>query len=462
MASINDTSTNSLRERASQARNAARRMAGLPTASKNDALERIAQRLWQHRAEIVEANRADLSDAEHEGVADPLVKRLKFDEAKLAKVIDGVRSTIALADPVGALLSARELDEGLRLYQESCPLGVLGIIFESRPDALVQISTLSLKSGNAVLLKGGREAARTNRVLARIIADATAGDRGDVAGAIPSGWIALLETREEVGEMLALEEYIDLIIPRGSNSFVRHIMDNTNIPVMGHADGVCHLYVDEGADLGMARRVTVDSKTQYVAVCNAVETVLVDAAEADRLLPAVAEALVEAGVELRGCERTREILSAAAKTGKLPAVDVLPATEEDWATEYLDMLVAIRVVDGVDAAVDHVNTYGSHHTDAIVSPSRERAERFMSLVDSASVMWNASTRFADGYRYGLGAEVGISTSKIHARGPVGLEGLVTYKWRVEGAGHIVADYSGEGARSFTHRPLATDGSGELA
>jgi glutamate-5-semialdehyde dehydrogenase len=421
-------------------------MAGLTTASKDDALERIAQGLWRRRSEIVEANRADLADAERDGVSAPLVKRLKFDEAKLSKVIDGVRSTISLTDPVGALLSARELDDGLRLYQEACPLGVLGIIFESRPDALVQISTLSLKSGNAVLLKGGREAGRTNRILAEVIGEAA-------ADSMPAGWITLLETREEVGEMLALEEYIDLIIPRGSNTFVRHIMDNTNIPVMGHADGVCHLYLDQGADLDMARRVTLDSKTQYVAVCNAVETVLVDASDAGRLLPAVAATLAESGVELRGCERTREVLSAS-------TFDVRPATDEDWATEYLDMVVAIRVVDGVDAAIDHVNTYGSHHTDGIISLSRERAERFMSLVDSASVMWNASTRFADGYRYGLGAEVGISTSKIHARGPVGLEGLVTYKWRLEGSGQVVADYSGEGARSFTHRPLPSGGSPE--
>lgn len=425
-----------LTERAARARKAARGMAALSTAEKNRALEAIATALWEEREAIVQANSEDLRRAEAENLAAPLAKRLRFDEKKLKAVIDGIRSTIGLADPVGSLISARELDEGLRLYQERCPLGVLGIIFESRPDALVQISTLSLKSGNAVLLKGGREAAETNRILTEIIDVATA----DLA---PPGWIGLIETRQEVAEMLALDEYIDLIIPRGSNSFVRHIMDNTRIPVLGHADGVCHLYIDQGAEGAMAEAVALDSKTQYVAVCNAVETILIHEDDAPTVLPGIARTLREAGVELRGCDRTREILGDA----------VVVATDEDWSTEYLDMIVSIRVVDDMDQAIEHVNRYGSHHTDAIVSADRSRARRFMSLVDSASVMWNASTRFADGYRYGLGAEVGISTSKIHARGPVGLEGLVTYKWRVEGQGHVVADYSGEKARSFTHREL---------
>ncbi|MFP4483381.1 MAG: glutamate-5-semialdehyde dehydrogenase [Spirochaetaceae bacterium] len=445
MESQERTSAPSLEERARRARESSRGLAGLSGDAKNRALEAIAGALWTHRERIVAANREDLDRADRDGVAAPLVKRLRFDERKLAEVIDGIHKTVALQDPVGAIRSARELDEGLRLYQESCPLGVLGIIFESRPDALVQISTLSLKSGNAVLLKGGSEAAATNRILAEVIGEATRA----LEPAVPEGWIQLLETRQEVADMLKLDVYIDLIIPRGSNAFVRHIMDNTRIPVLGHADGVCHLYVDEGADPAMATRVVLDSKTQYVAVCNAVETVLVHEAAAASALPRIADALEKAGVEVRGCERTLELLGDR----------VIPAADEDWATEYLDMIVAVRIVPDVDAAIAHINTFGSHHTDAIVSPSRERADRFMSLVDSASVMWNASTRFADGYRYGLGAEVGISTSKIHARGPVGLEGLVTYKWRLEGDGHVVADYVGENARPFAHRPLPSQRDG---
>ncbi|HEC03257.1 MAG TPA: glutamate-5-semialdehyde dehydrogenase, partial [Phycisphaerales bacterium] len=323
----------------------------------------------------------------------------------------------------------------LELYKVSCPIGVIGVVFESRPDALVQISTLCLKSGNSVLLKGGSEAANTNRVLAEIIAEA-----GENAG-IPSGWIQLLETRQDVAEMLALEEHIDLIIPRGSNEFVRYIMSNTNIPVLGHADGICHVYVDGDADLEMAVNVTVDSKCQYVAVCNAAETLLVDAAIAEKFLPRVKTALEQKGVELRGCERTASI------------IDVKAATEEDWSTEYLDYILSIKIVDGLDAAIDHINRYGSGHTDSIVTADKSNAGRFMALVDSGNVFWNCSTRFSDGFRYNLGAEVGISTNKIHARGPVGLEGLLIYKWQLSGAGQIVADYSGPNAKKFTHKRI---------
>jgi glutamate-5-semialdehyde dehydrogenase len=261
---------------------------------------------------------------------------------------------------------------------------------------------------------------------------------------LPAEWIQLLETRQDVTEMLALEEHIDLIIPRGSNEFVRHIMNNTNIPVLGHADGICHVYVDGDADLEMAVNVTVDSKCQYVAVCNAAETLLVDAKIADTFLPKVKAALEQKNVELRGCEKTASM------------IEVKPATEEDWSAEYLDNILSIRVVDGLDAAIDHINRYGSGHTDSIVTADKGKAERFMSLVDSANVFWNCSTRFSDGYRYGLGAEVGISTNKIHARGPVGLEGLLIYKWRLSGTGQIVADYSGPDAKKFTHRKLVDD------
>jgi glutamate-5-semialdehyde dehydrogenase len=317
----------------------------------------------------------------------------------------------------------------------SCPIGVIGVVFESRPDALVQISTLCLKSGNSVLLKGGSEAANTNRILTETIAEAS-----ENAG-LPAGWIQLLETRQDVAEMLALEEHIDLIIPRGSNEFVRYIMSNTNIPVLGHADGICHVYVAGDADPEMAVNVTVDSKCQYVAVCNAAETLLVDAAIAETFLPKVKAALEQNGVEIRGCEKTASI------------IDVKPATEDDWSTEYLDYILSIKVVDDLEAAIDHINRYGSGHTDSIVTADKGKAERFMSLVDSGNVFWNCSTRFSDGFRYNLGAEVGISTNKIHARGPVGLEGLLIYKWQLSGTGQIVADYSGPNAKKFTHKNM---------
>ncbi|MBN2271199.1 MAG: glutamate-5-semialdehyde dehydrogenase, partial [Sedimentisphaerales bacterium] len=370
--------------------------------------------------------------------AAPLLKRLKFDEAKLSDVCEGIESLIRLPDPVGQVISATELDTGLDLYKVSCPIGVIGVVFESRPDALVQISTLCLKSGNAVLLKGGSEAVNTNRILSRIIAEAS-----EKAG-MPEGWTQLLETRQDVAEMLSQDEHIDLIIPRGSNEFVRYIMDNTNIPVLGHAEGICHVYVDGDADLDMAVDIVVDSKCQYVAVCNAAETLLIDSKIAQEFLPEVKAALDQRNVELRGCEKTAEI------------IDVKPATEEDWSTEYLDYILSIKVVAGLDEAIDHINRYGSGHTDAIVTANREAAEQFMSLVDSANVFHNCSTRFSDGFRYGLGAEVGISTNKIHARGPVGLEGLVIYKYKLRGTGQIVAGYSGQNARPFTHKKIAPE------
>ena len=295
-----------------------------------------------------------------------------------------------------------------------------------------------MKSGNAVLLKGGSEAQHTNKILAEVISKAT-----EKAG-LPAGWLGLLEGREDVAEMLALDEYIDLIVPRGSKEFVRYVMDNTNIAVLGHSDGICHAYVDGGADLDMAMNITVDSKCQYAAVCNAAETLLVDEKIAGVFLPKVQTALEERGVELRGCEKTVSI------------IDIKPATEEDWSTEYLDLILSIKVVSGLDEAIGHINRYGSGHTDSIVTADKQKAEKFMNLVDSANVFWNASTRFSDGYRYGLGAEVGISTSKIHARGPVGLEGLVIYKWKLAGAGQIVADYSGSGGKGFRHKKLDKD------
>ena len=416
------------------AKSASIRLAAAKTDVKNSALVEITNAIKRRSVRICSANKEDLSAAEKDHLAVPLLKRLRFDEEKISQVVAGIESLIALDDPVGRTLAATELDAGLELYKVSCPIGVIGVVFESRPDALVQISTLCLKSGNAVLLKGGSEAAKTNRILAQTIAEAS-----EKAG-LPQGWIQLLETRQDVVEMLALDDCIDLVIPRGSNEFVRYIMNNTNIPVLGHADGICHVYVDGGADVEMAVNITVDSKCQYVAVCNAAETLLVDSQIAGKFLPKIKTALEAKGVELRGCERTASI------------IDVKPTTETDWSTEYLDSILSIKVVDGLDEAIDHINRYGSKHTDAIVTADREKAERFMALVDSANVFWNCSTRFSDGFRYGLGAEVGISTTKIHARGPVGLEGLVIYKWKLLGSGQIVADYS-EGRKRFTHKEI---------
>jgi len=424
-----------INEIAAMAKSASIQLAAVNTDVKNGALAEIANAIRQRSDEILSANRQDLSAAEKDHLAMPLLKRLKFDEGKIAQTITGIESLMKLDDPVGQTLSAIELDAGLELYKVSCPLGVIGVVFESRPDALVQISTLCLKSGNAVLLKGGSEAVRTNKILTEIIAEAS-----EKAGC-PEGWIQLLQTRQDVAEMLAQDEYIDLVIPRGSNEFVRYIMNNTNIPVLGHADGICHVYVDGDADLDMAVDITVDSKCQYVAVCNTAETLLVDSGIAEQFLPKAKAALDKQNVELRGCERTAAI------------INVKPATEEDWTTEYLDYILSIKIVDGLEEAIEHINRYGSGHTDAIVTADKEKAERFMALVDSGNVFVNCSTRFSDGFRYNLGAEVGISTNKIHARGPVGLEGLLIYKWKLLGAGHIVANYSGPNAKKFTHRKM---------
>ena len=421
---------------ASSARAASIPLAAAKTDVKNSALAQIAGALKGHAEQIIAANQKDLAAAEQNDLSPPLLKRLKFDESKINDTIAGIESLIKLDDPVGKTMSATELDEGLHLYQVTCPIGVIGIVFESRPDALVQISTLCLKSGNAVLLKGGSEAEHTNTILANVISQATENAN------IPKGWLQLLHTRQDVADTLALDEYIDLIIPRGSNEFVRHIMNNTNIPVLGHADGICHVYVDAGADLDMALNIAVDSKCQYVAVCNAAETLLVDEKIANDFLPRLKTALEANSVEIRGCEKTTSI------------IDVKPAAEDDWETEYLEYIISIKVVPGLDRAVEHINRYGSGHTDAIVTNDRKKAEKFMDLVDSANVFWNCSTRFSDGFRYGLGAEVGISTNKIHARGPVGLEGLVIYKYKLLGSGQIVADYSGPNAKIFTHKKIS--------
>ena len=398
---------------------------------RNRALLAMAEALRAHSAEIGEANGRDL-DASRD-LGDALQKRLVFDEKKLRGVVDGLEALASLPDPLGRVLTRTELAEGLHLRRVTCPIGVIGIIFEARPDALVQISSLCLKSGNAVLLKGGKEALHTNRILAEVIRNATE------AVGLPGDWIQLLETREEVNGMLRLNEYIDLIVPRGSNSFVKYIMENTTIPVLGHSAGLCHLFLDASANLERAVAIAVDAKTQAPATCNTVETLLVHKDAASRLLPAVCDALRSAGVELRGDEMSRSLVTW-----------MKPATEEDWSTEYLALILSVKVVDDLAAAIAHINRFGSHHTDAIVTEDAAAAELFQRRVDSADVFWNASTRFADGYRFGLGAEVGISTSKIHARGPVGLEGLTIYKWLLSGQGDTVAPFA-DGRRAFTHR-----------
>lgn len=401
--------------------------------TRNTALEAIRSALDDARDRIFQANQLDLEKAEAEKLAPPLYNRLKFDSHKLDDVLKGIADLISMPDPLNQVLLKRQLDEGLVLVKETCPIGIIGVIFESRPDALVQISALCIKSGNCAILKGGSEALHTNRVLFDIIKKA-----GHEAG-LPEGFISLVEDREGVEELLKCDKYIDLIIPRGSNAFVRYIQEHSRIPVMGHSDGICHIYVDEKASVQKALNIVTDSKTQYVAACNTVETLLVHKAIAGTFLPLLADAL-KGKVAIRGCTETRKIIPCD------------PATEEDFKTEYLDYIISAKIVDNIDEAIRHINTYGSHHTDSIITEDSEAAVKFMSLVDSAGVYQNCSTRFADGFRYGFGAEVGISTGKLHARGPVGLDGLVTYKYKLYGNGHVVSDYA-EGRKTFKFKNL---------
>lgn len=424
----------SIIESAKKAREASIQLAAMSTESKNKALSAIKDALAAHTEEIKAANAIDVDKSKKDQVAEPILKRLKFEEQKVQDVCAGIESLIELQDPVGKVQLQTELDDELTLTRIAWPIGVIGVIFESRPDALVQISTLCLKSGNAVLLKGGSEAKETNRILFDII------NQASIQAGMPEGWIALMESREDVNSILAMDEYIDLLVPRGSNAFVQYIMKNTNIPVIGHADGICHTFVDESANIDMAVNLVVDSKTQYVVVCNALETLLVHEKIAKDFLPSLQKALTEKGAILKGCEKTRAI------------IDCEVADEEDWKTEYLDYILSVKIVSDLEEAIVHINTYGSGHTDSIITEDTVNTKIFMNLVDSANVFHNASTRFSDGFRYGFGAEVGVSTSKIHARGPVGLEGLLIYKYQLEGKGHIVADYA-TGKKSFKHRRI---------
>lgn len=401
---------------------------------RNRALEEIMKALQEKKDQILQANRTDLNKAADADLAAPILKRLKFDEQKQNDVICGIESLIRLKDPLWNRLLVRELDSGLTLNKVTCPIGVIGVIFESRPDALVQIATLCLKSGNCAILKGGSEAANTNKVLFEVIHEA------GVKAGVPAGFLSLIENRAEIDELLKCHDSIDLLIPRGSNEFVQYIMSNSKIPVMGHADGVCHIYSDETADIEKAIPIIVDSKTQYVAACNTVESLLVHRAVSAKLLPYLKLALDEKMVTIRGCEETRKVIDCEA------------ASEADFGKEYLDYILSVKVVDSLEDAISHINKFGSHHTDSILTEDQNSAEKFMLLVDSAGVYHNCSTRFADGYRYGFGAEVGISTGKLHARGPVGLDGLVTYKYKLYGNGQIVGDYA-EGRKSFHFKDL---------
>lgn len=424
-------------EQVRKVKKAAPKLAATTNEQRNVALAAVKAALLQHQAEIFESNKQDLAQAEAGGVSGPVLKRLKFDEGKLRDVTAGISDLTKMEDPLFQTQFAKELDEGLVLKRVTCPIGVIGVIFEARPDALVQISALCIKSGNCVILKGGSEALRSNKKLFDIIHEAI------IAAGLPANCMMQLEARSEINELLECHESVDLLIPRGSNAFVQYIMNHTKIPVMGHADGICHIYVDKDADLTKAVPIIVDAKTQYVSACNTVETLLVHEAVKDQLLPVLKEALDVKKVELRG---TKDVAAV---------VDCVLSTEADDKTEYLDYILSAKIVKNMDEAIDHINHFGSHHTDCIITENPDAAEHFMNLVDSAGVYQNCSTRFADGYRYGFGAEVGISTGKLHARGPVGLEGLVSYKYKLYGTGQIVDDYA-SGKKQFHFKNIANE------
>jgi glutamate-5-semialdehyde dehydrogenase len=428
------------------ARQASAQLAALPAGRRTTLLEAMATKLTQYTNDILVANKKDCRAAaaavERGEMTEALYKRLKLDEHKLNAVIDGIRQVAAMPDVLGKVELARELDDDLQLYRTRCPIGVVLVIFEARPDALPQIASLLIKSGNAGLLKGGREAQHSNEAIMACIHLALE------AGDFPRGAYALVSNRHAAGELLKMDKYIDLVIPRGSGELVRQIQDSTRIPVLGHAEGICHLYVHHDADMSMALELALDSKTNYPAACNSIETLLVHKDVAFTFLPQLSAAARETGIEIRMAPREAEFYGI---TGA-----VVPATEKDWSTEYCDLIVSLKVVDSLESAIAHINKYGSQHTDAIVTESREAFDKFFAEVNSAGVFWNASTRFADGFRYGFGAEVGISTGKLHPRGPVGVDGITTYKYKLMGKGHVVADYTGDGARQFTHKDLPLD------
>jgi len=426
-----------------RAKSAAIVLSAADTQSKNKALDAMADALDASRKKILDANAEDMRAAgemkEKGELTEAMVKRLAVNNEKIDGMIAGIRDVMRLKDPVGETIATTEMDDGLTLYQVRCPIGLIGTIFESRPDVVPQIMSLCLKSGNAVVFKGGKEASNTNKALFGILSEAAYGT------GIPKGVFCLMETRDDVSSILKMDGHIDLLIPRGSNEFVRYIQENTKIPVLGHAAGICHVYVDEFADEEKALSVALDSKIQYPAVCNAVENLLVNEKIARSFIPKMVSLFVRNGVEVRADAETKRIIGNDPK--------VIGAKTSDWDEEYNDMIISIKVVRSLDEAIDFVNTHGSKHTDAIVTENMRNASRFADLVDSSSVMVNASTRFSDGFRYGKGAEVGISTNKVHSRGPVGMEGLMIYKYVLVGNGHVVKDYTGKDARKFRHRTV---------
>lgn len=419
---------------------AAPELAAASIEKRNKALDLIAKALEENKEEVFAANKVDLENADKNNIAAAIKKRLKYDEVKMRDSIAGLKQLEGLVDPVGKVLLSRELDEGLVLQRISVPIGVIGVIFEARPDAMVQVASLCIKSGNCAILKGGKETANTNKVLFEII------KKSAIEAGLPEGCLLQAEQHNEIDELLACDQDVDLLIPRGSNNFVRYIMEHTKIPVMGHSSGICHIYVDEKADQELAVPVVVDAKIQYPAACNAVETVLVNRAIAEEFLPKLAKGLDGAGVKLRGTKEAADIV--AAKTG----LNVEIMQEDAFAKEYNDLIISLKVVSDVKEAVKHINYFGSHHTDCIITEDNASAAYFAQMVDSAGVYQNVSTRFADGFRYGFGAEVGISTGKLHARGPVGLDGLVTYKYTLKGNGQIVGDYA-TGKKQFHHKDI---------
>jgi len=402
---------------------------------RNTCLKNIIENLKKDKEHILAENKRDIENAKNENISSSILSRLLFDEHKMDTVIAGINDLIKMADPIGKITLKRELDEGLVLTRTTTPIGVIGVIFEARPDALVQIASLCIKSGNAAILKGGSEALLTNRALFESI------KRAVIDSNLPEHALVQLEARSDVSELLSCYEYVDLLIPRGSNSFVKYIMDNTNIPVMGHADGICHTYVDEDFDLDKSIRILVDAKTQYPSACNTTETILVHKNAVDKLFPRLNKAFNDARIKVFAHENIIDKFDNA-----------VPATDNSFHTEYLEKTVNVKTVDDIDEAINHINTYGSHHTDAILTNIDSNADYFMNRVDSANVYKNCSTRFADGFRYGFGAEVGISTGKLHARGPVGLEGLCTYKYKLYGNGDIVSDYA-DGKKEFHFKDL---------
>jgi glutamate-5-semialdehyde dehydrogenase len=433
-----------VRAMAEAAKHASRTLSTSPSDQRNAGIRAAAALIETNGQQLLDANSQDLAAADEMlatgEITSATYDRLRLTEKKLAEMTCSMVSVAELPDPVGRILQRTELDRGLVLEKVSCPLGVLAVIFEARPDAVTQISALALKSANAVVLKAGHEVEHTAAALVMIIREAFA------SSGLPEDSVTLVTGRESVRQLLAMSDLVDMVIPRGSKQLVEFVQANTRIPVLGHAEGVCHIYVDEAADLHMALAIIDDAKTDYPAACNAAETVLVHETIAARFLPMLAERLGSKQVVLRGCERTRSILPN----------HPIEANDGDWHREYSDLVLAVRVVDSIDAAIEHIHTFGSAHTESIVTQDPQAAERFLNEVDAAGVFHNASTRFADGYRYGFGAEVGISTSKLHARGPVGVEGLTTYKYVLRGSGQVARDYQGLSASAFTHKSLPSD------